>query len=145
MQLQHLLSYVRRAVQDYQMIEEGDTIAVGISGGKDSLILALALSHLKRFYPVKFNVIGITVSLGFDDFDLTAALEKAIIAGAGKLLEKVELFDVYKGSSIAEGKKSVAYTMTLRAADRTLTVEECDRAVNKVLKELANIGAELRS
>ena len=72
MQLQHLLSYVRRAVQDYQMIEEGDTIAVGISGGKDSLILALALSHLKRFYPVKFNVIGITVSLGFDDFDLTA-------------------------------------------------------------------------
>ena len=74
-----------------------------------------------------------------------AALEKAIIAGAGKLLEKVELFDVYKGSSIAEGKKSVAYTMTLRAADRTLTVEECDKAVNKVLKELANIGAELRS
>ncbi|MBQ3237283.1 MAG: hypothetical protein IJA92_07125, partial [Oscillospiraceae bacterium] len=74
-----------------------------------------------------------------------AALEKAIRQGAGKLLEKVELFDVYKGSSIAEGKKSVAYTMTLRAADRTLTVEECDRAVNKVLKELANIGAELRS
>ena len=74
-----------------------------------------------------------------------AALEKAIRAGAGKLLEKVELFDVYKGASIAEGKKSVAYTMTLRAADRTLTVEECDKAVNKVLKELANIGAELRS
>ena len=72
-------------------------------------------------------------------------LEQAIISGGSRLLEKVELFDVYKGSSIAEGKKSVAYTMTLRAADRTLTVEECDRAVNKVLKELANIGAELRS
>lgn len=71
MQLQHLLSYVRRAVQDYQMIEEGDTIAVGISGGKDSLILALALNHLKRFYPKSFNVIGITVSLGFEGFDLS--------------------------------------------------------------------------
>ncbi|MBP3888099.1 MAG: tRNA 2-thiocytidine biosynthesis protein TtcA [Cellulosilyticum sp.] len=71
MQLQHLLSYVRRAVQDYHMIEEGDKIAVGISGGKDSLILALALSHLKRFYPKSFEVIGITVSLGFDNFDLT--------------------------------------------------------------------------
>ena len=71
MQLQHLLSYVRRAVQDYQMIEEGDTIAIGISGGKDSLILALALSHLKRFYPKSFNVIGITVSLGFEGFDLS--------------------------------------------------------------------------
>ncbi len=74
-----------------------------------------------------------------------AELEKAIRRGAGKLLENVELFDVYKGKSIAEGKKSVAYTMTLRAPDRTLTVEECDRTVNKVLKELAAIGAELRS
>lgn len=74
-----------------------------------------------------------------------AELEKAIRRGAGKILENVELFDVYKGQSIAEGKKSVAYTMTLRAPDRTLTVEECDKAVNKALKELATIGAELRS
>lgn len=71
MQLQHLLSYVRRAVQDYEMIQEGDKIAIGISGGKDSLILALALHHLQRFYPKKFELMGITVSLGFDDFDLT--------------------------------------------------------------------------
>lgn len=71
MQLQHLLSYVRRAVQDYDMIQEGDKIAIGISGGKDSLVLALALSHLKRFYPKTFDVIGITISLGFESFDLT--------------------------------------------------------------------------
>ena len=70
MQLQHLLSYVRRAIQDYQMIEDGDTIAIGVSGGKDSLILALALSHLKRFYPKSFNLMGITVDLGFEGFDL---------------------------------------------------------------------------
>ena len=80
-----------------------------------------------------------------DDELPAASLEKAIRAGAGKLLEKVELFDVYKGAPIAPGKKSVAYTMTLRAPDRTLTVEECDRAVNKVLKELANLGAQLRA
>ena len=80
-----------------------------------------------------------------DDELPAASLEKAIRAGAGKLLEKVELFDVYKGASIASGKKSVAYTMTLRAPDRTLTVEECDRAVNKVLKELSNLGAQHRS
>ncbi len=71
MKQQHLLSYVRRAVQDYEMIQEGDKIAIGISGGKDSLILALALSYLRRFYPQKFEVIGVTVSLGFDDFDLS--------------------------------------------------------------------------
>lgn len=100
----------------------------------------------KKFKPTpKFPASTRDLAIICDDELPAAALEKAIRAGAGKLLEKVELFDVYKGSSIAEGKKSVAYTMTLRAADRTLTVEECDKAVNKVLKELANIGAELRS
>jgi len=100
----------------------------------------------KKFRPTpKFPASTRDLAIICDDELPAASLEKAIRAGTGKLLEKVELFDVYKGSSIAEGKKSVAYTMTLRAADRTLTVEECDRAVNKVLKELANIGAELRS
>ncbi len=71
MKQKHLLSYVRRAIDDYNMIESGDKIAIGISGGKDSLILALALSYLRKFYPKSFEIIGIIVDLGFDDFDLT--------------------------------------------------------------------------
>ncbi len=72
MKIQHLLSYVRRAIQDYDMIQAGDKIGVGISAGKDSLALLLALSYLKRFYPKPFTIEAITVSLGFDDFDLSA-------------------------------------------------------------------------
>lgn len=64
MKLQKLLSYVRRAVDDYHMIEEGDKIAIGISGGKDSLCLLLALKNLQRFYPKHFELEAITVSLG---------------------------------------------------------------------------------
>lgn len=64
MQHQKLLSYVRQAVQDYNMIEDGDKIAIGISGGKDSICLLLALNDLKRFYPKKFEIEAITVSLG---------------------------------------------------------------------------------
>ena len=64
MKLQKLLSYVRRAVDDYHMIEDGDKIAVGVSGGKDSICLLLALNALKRFYPKKFEIEAITVSLG---------------------------------------------------------------------------------
>ena len=64
MKLQKLLSYVRRAVDDYSMIEEGDKIAVGISGGKDSICLLVALKHLQRFYPKRFELEAITVSLG---------------------------------------------------------------------------------
>lgn len=69
MKLQQLLSYVRKAVDDYQMIEEGDHIAVGISGGKDSLTLLYALQGLKCFYPKKFELSAITVDLGYEKFD----------------------------------------------------------------------------
>ena len=54
MKLQKLLSYTRQALDEYQMIQEGDKIAVGISGGKDSLTLLYALTHLQKFYPKKF-------------------------------------------------------------------------------------------
>lgn len=64
MKLQKLLSYTRRAVDDYQMIAEGDKIAVGISGGKDSLTLLYALAYLAKFYPKHFEVYAITVDLG---------------------------------------------------------------------------------
>lgn len=66
----NLLSYVRRAIQDYDMITAGDTIAVGISGGKDSLCLLIALTKLSRFYPLPFSVKAVTIDLGFGaDFE----------------------------------------------------------------------------
>ena len=71
MKMQRLLSYVRRAVQDYDMIQDGDRIAVGISGGKDSLTLLMALKGLQRFYPKKFEIEAITVSLGFEGMDFS--------------------------------------------------------------------------
>ena len=70
MKLQQLMSYVRRAIDDFQMIEDGDKIAVGISGGKDSLALLYALSGLRRFYPKKFEIYAVTVDLGFDNLNL---------------------------------------------------------------------------
>ena len=72
MKIQQVLSLVRRAVDDYNMIEEGDRIAVGISGGKDSLTLLAALSHLRNFYPKHFELKAVTVDLGFGNLDLEA-------------------------------------------------------------------------
>lgn len=65
-EMKRLLSFVRRAVDDYGMIDDGDRIAVGISGGKDSLTLLMALSELRRFYPKKFDVVAITIDMGFE-------------------------------------------------------------------------------
>ena len=70
MKLQQVLSYTRRAIDDYHMIEEGDRIAIGISGGKDSLTLLYALHGLKRFYPKHFDIHAVTVDLGFDNLNL---------------------------------------------------------------------------
>ena len=70
MKMQQVLSYIRRAVDDYHMIEEGDRIAVGISGGKDSLTLLYGLHGLMRVYPNTFNIHAVTVDLGFDNLNL---------------------------------------------------------------------------
>lgn len=69
MKLQQLMSQTRRAIDDYGMIHTGDKIAIGISGGKDSLTLLYALHGLQRFYPEKFDLEAITVDLGNPDFD----------------------------------------------------------------------------
>ena len=72
MKLQQLMSYTRRAIDDYNMIQDGDRIAIGISGGKDSLTLLYALHGLQRYYPKKFDLEAITVDLGHPDFDVSS-------------------------------------------------------------------------
>ena len=71
-------------------------------------------------------------------------LEKAIVSGGGRLLEKVELFDVYQGSQIPEGKKSVAYSVWLRSSEGTLTDAQIDETSQKIIAKLEKLGAELR-
>lgn len=82
MKLQRVLSEVRKAVDDYHMIAEDDKIAVGISGGKDSLTLLYALGSLRRFYPHPFELVAVTVDLGFANLDLSEIK---------KLCEKLEV------------------------------------------------------
>jgi len=66
-----ILSYVRRCVEDYDMIQPGDRIAVGVSGGKDSLLLLAAMAKLKAFYPKPFSIEAITLDLGIPGMDFS--------------------------------------------------------------------------
>ncbi len=80
------------------------------------------------------------------DIDLEiGTLEKAIISGASRLCEKVELFDVYSGAQIPTGKKSVAFSVWLRSNEGTLTDEEIENVTNRIIKKLQSVGAVLRS
>ena len=69
--MQKILGYLRKAIENYNMIEEGDKIAVGLSGGKDSITLLMGLKALQRFYPKHFNIIAVSVNPGFEFFDTT--------------------------------------------------------------------------
>lgn len=64
--MQKMLSYIRRACDDYNMIEDGDRIAVGVSGGKDSVMLLAALSAMRRFYPKKYELVAIILDPQFN-------------------------------------------------------------------------------
>ena len=67
--MQKILGYMRKAIEEYNMISEGDKIAVGVSGGKDSTTLLMGLKNLQRFYPKKFDIIAVTVNPGFEGFN----------------------------------------------------------------------------
>lgn len=71
MQQKKLLSLIRQAIKDYNMIDEGDRIAVGVSGGKDSLTLLYAMKLIQSFYPKHFELYAITCNVGFDGMDFT--------------------------------------------------------------------------
>lgn len=73
--IQKLLGQIRKALKDYDMIQDGDKIAVGVSGGKDSLSLLVALKQLQLFYPKKFEIEAITLTMGIGEFDVTPIKE----------------------------------------------------------------------
>ena len=73
--MKHILSYTRRAVDDYNMIKPGETVAVGVSGGKDSLVLLALLASLREYHPAGFSLEAFTVDLGLPGMDFTPVEE----------------------------------------------------------------------
>ena len=102
MNLQQIMSPIRRAIDDYMMIEDGDRIAVGLSGGKDSITLLSGLAGLRRFYPKKFEVVAIRIDTGldFDEKECEALKKYTEELNVEYVVEKTEIasvvFDVRK-------------------------------------------------
>ncbi len=102
-EMKRLLSFVRRAVDDYNMIEDGDRIAVGVSGGKDSLVLLEVLSEMRRFYPKKYEIFAVTIDMGFEGSDFSEIAEFCRRIGVVYKVVKTEIakiiFDVRRESN----------------------------------------------
>ncbi|MGN1473081.1 MAG: ATP-binding protein [Eubacteriales bacterium] len=89
-----ILSYVRRACDQYEMIEDGDVIAVGVSGGKDSLALLVALYEMRRFYPKHYDLFALTVDMGLPDMDFSGVAELCRRLGIPYYTEKTEISNI---------------------------------------------------
>ena len=93
----------------------------------------------------KYSTVSRDLAIVCDDSTTVAAVEDVISSAAGKLLRKVRLFDIYKGTGVADGKKSLAFALELRADDRTLTDEDSEQVVSRILSALSEkLGAVLR-
>ncbi|RKQ61586.1 phenylalanyl-tRNA synthetase beta subunit [Thermovibrio guaymasensis] len=98
----------------------------------------IEFKQIPKFPPVMRDIAVIV------DEDVPVAQIEGVIERAAKYLYKVELFDVYKGKGVPEGKKSVAFSLTFRAPDRTLSDEEVNRVLDAIIEELEKVGAKLR-
>ncbi len=127
MKLQQVLSYVRRAVDDYHMIDEGDRIAVGISGGKDSLTLLYALNGLRRFYPLHFDIHGVTVDLGFENLKLDRIRELCTSMGVEYTVVKTDIAQVIFEERKEENPCSLCAKMRKGALNQAIRDAGCNK------------------
>lgn len=127
MKLQQVLSYIRRAVDDYSMIKEGDHIAVGISGGKDSLTLLYGLHGLMRFYPEHFQLHAVTVDLGFDNLDLSRIKELCKNLDIPYTIVKTDIADIIFNQRKESNPCSLCAKMRKGALNEAIKAAGCNK------------------
>ena len=127
MKLQQVMSYVRRALDDYHMIQEGDRIAVGISGGKDSLTLLYALHGLKRFYPKKFEIHAVTVDLGFQNLNLEKIKQLCEELDVPYTIVKTDIADIVFNQREEENPCSLCAKMRKGALNQAIKEAGCNK------------------
>lgn len=121
--MKKIVSRVRKAVEDYDMIKDGDRVAVGVSGGKDSLVLLTALANLSRFYPNKFEVVGLTLDMGYKS-DWSKVREYCKGLGVKYIVKNTNIKEVVFDYRQEENPCSLCAKLR-RGALNDLAIEEC--------------------
>ncbi len=127
--LQQLMSPVRRAVDDFQMIKAGDKLAVGLSGGKDSIAMLSALAGLKRFYPNPFEIVAIRIDtgIGYDESEERKLKEYVESLGVTYHVEKTEIYQVVFEERKEKNPCSLCANMRRGALNQTAKNLGCNK------------------
>ncbi len=127
-EIQRILSFVRRGIDDYAMIAPGDRIAVGVSGGKDSLALLTAMAELRRFYPIPFELVAVTVDMGFPGMDFSPVEDYCKKLNVPYHLVKTEIASVVFDTR----KESNPCSLCARMRRGAIHAAAKDRGCNKI-------------
>ncbi|NLV51285.1 MAG: tRNA 2-thiocytidine biosynthesis protein TtcA [Clostridiales bacterium] len=119
---------VRRCIEDYSMLEEGDRVAVGLSGGKDSLSLLAAMADMRAYFPKKFYLSAITVDMGFEDMDLEPLHDLCRSLGVPYIVEKTNIASVV----FKERKEKNPCSLCVRMRKGVLNSRLAAEGINKV-------------
>lgn len=125
--MRKMLSLLRRCVEDYHMIAEGDKIAVGLSGGKDSLSLLLTLAEMRRFYPYKYEVCAITLDMGFPEADFTPLEEFCKKIGVEFIIVKTDIAQIVFDERKEKNPCSLCANMRRGALNSTAKEYGCSK------------------
>lgn len=128
--MQQISGYLRRAVDDYQMIEPGERVAIALSGGKDSMLLLHAMKHLSRYHPAKFDLIAIFIDLGFDNINIEAMQKECEKLQVPLVIRKTEIaplvFDIREESNpcalCAKMRRGAIHDAALENGCRTIAL-----------------------
>ncbi len=128
--MQQISGYLRRAVDDFNMIAPGENIAVALSGGKDSMLMLHGLCHLSRYHPAKFSVTAIFIDLGFDNIDIPTMKETCEKLNIPLVIRKTDIaplvFDIRNESNpcalCAKMRRGAIHDAAIEAGCRTIAL-----------------------
>ena len=126
--MQEILGLVRRCVEDYDMIADGETVAVGVSGGKDSLMTLTALAQLRRFYPKHFEVAAITIEAGTPGMDFSPVEDYCRTLGVEYIRVPVPIYEVV----FVERKEKNPCSLCAKLRRGALSTAMNERGIKKI-------------